>query len=670
MKAVIKPSKSGFLLENDWLQASLSLDSGLRLESFIDRANGSNLGNQPEHRLVLDRQLLDLAAPGTVSVLANELCSIDDAYQRPGQMLTVTSSIAVPGGEITWKRHFHLYDEAPALRIFDTFSATCPLSGLYNSDLLSFVPAFQGKGTCVNYFSCTDQSNHRVLEQAPAPKNQGCFFLYKQNDTGLFFYKEGPNPDSQPIKGEYDFLCDGDRLSVTGLGFDKIAPGEHRRANGVVIGLLEEADSLLGIKRYQRARYKVTPGTDIEFLANSWPAFGLDVTEAKMLAELEVAHRAGVQCLFIDDGWFDTFMGEICPEKFPNGFRLLCDRARDYGINIGLWMNPMGLDSRNPKAAEWDGAERHDTITEGNSWNWMARSNDFRPVELISSEGVRTYYTMDLLNPGYFKHIRDKILGLHREYGIKRFKFDLYQLNVLDTLLGDPNLHYEAYRNLLCTLKQAIPELIISMDVTRRNRPGFDFAQDFGRLFMENRGRNIPDHRYYHPHMALKNLWDAARYIHPQKLEIEIMPQIDDYPLEYILSTGLFANPLYWGSLCELSEDKIERMREFNHSLGEHRQRIAEGLIFPVGDAPAPGSWSGFVSLAANTAEKSFYLAIYKNGDGQNARTFEIPALASFCGSMRDIFAANQSLEFSHGRCEVRMAEPCGFRLYQLQATS
>jgi hypothetical protein len=78
------------------------------------------------------------------------------------------------------------------------------------------------------------------------------------------------------------------------------------------------------------------------------------------------------------------------------------------------------------------------------------------------------------------------MVGNYKKYGIKRFKLDFYRIHNLNTLLGDQHLHFEAYRRLLAEVHAEIPGLILSMDITRRSRPGFDFALDYGRLFMEN----------------------------------------------------------------------------------------------------------------------------------------------------------------------------------------
>ncbi len=659
MKSEIRKKGDLVVFSNGIIEAIFNIDRCLRLDSFKDLRSGRKLCFQKEHLIIFDRDKEDLAVPGSAKLATVKVKRINDTYQNTG-MEAVISFTARKSG-LKNEKHVFIYDAAPAIRIYDVFSSDSDLSGLYNSDLLSVQFQRISSGKCVEFFTCTDQSNYRLIEKKAEEKNKAGFFIA---DNGAFLYKEGPMPDSQPIKGEYDFIFDKKTgtVSAVGLGFDRICKGEKRRANGIVIGLTEDG-SLSGLKKYQMARYKINHGTDIEYLANSWPAFHLDVTEKKILKEIEIAANCGIKTVFIDDGWFETFMGEIDKKKFPNGFEDISKFALKLDVNVGLWMNPLGLDVKDRNAKEWDGAEAHDTFVEGNNWNWVARSNDFRYAETVGSEGVRAYCAMDLMNDGYFKHIRKKIVSLYRKYGIKRYKFDLYQLHVFDTLLGDPNQHYEKYRQLLQVLKKEIPGLVISMDITRRNRPCFDFGMDFGRLFMENRGRSLKDHRFYQPYVSLRNLWYTAKYFPAQKMELEMMPQIDDYPLEYVLGTTIFANPLYWGSLAELPAVKVRAMRIFVDVLRPHKDKIMKGLIFPIGEMPEKGNWSGFVSM---TDEERGYLAVYRNGAANPTHRMKIPSLKAGRYLLEDVLSGKAAY-IAGGTAGFEIKEDFGFKLFKFE---
>jgi hypothetical protein len=274
---------------------------------------------------------------------------------------------------------------------------------------------------------------------------------------------------------------------------------------------------------------------------------------------------------------------------------------------------------------------------------------------------------MDLCNKGFYNYIKEKVLNMYREYNITRYKFDLYQLNVFDTLLGDQNIHFEKYRELLSDLKSEIPGLVISMDVTRMNRPCFDFGQDFGRLFLENRGRGNKDHRYYHPYISLRNLWYTAKYFHPRKLELEYMPQIDDYPIEYVLSTAAFATSLYWGALADMPEEKLEKMKSFYQVFKPHRRAIMEGLITVFGEMPEKGNWSGFLSLDSRYPEVTGgYLIVYKNGAPENSADFNISPLKGKKLKCENIFHPGEVLTLNGNSPEFEIKEEFGFRLYKI----
>ena len=669
IKAEITRQHDTLLLTNEFLRVKASLTPFFQIDEFAG-IKGDSMAAGVGHLLLADRLNYDLYKSGNCRFEGLEITVPEALYQSSGTKAVLTYKIAVPGGELTLLRHLYLYDDAAAIRWYDQYSSNVPLSGMYYSDLGGFKVETDVPPICVDYFTCTDQSNWRLREKAAAAKNQGSFLLFPDDSgKGVFFYKEGPFPDSQPIKGEYDFLWNSSNRAVNmaGLGFDNLRPGELRRANGCVIGLIEESGSLLGLHRYQAARYNCDPASEVETLANSWSAFGKDINEAKIMQEVESAAASGIKTLFIDDGWFETFMGDVDLKKFPDSFTAISRRCAELGVNLGIWMNPLGMDSSRPESKEWDGAECRDTMLESNPWNLLARSSDFVPVEMRSLGHGETYSGMDLCNPAYFRHIREKIIALYREFGVKRFKFDLYQMNLYDTLLGDANIHYEAYRLLLHELKSAIPGLVISMDVTRRNRPNFDFGLDYGRLFLENRGRSLKDHRFYHPYISLRNLWYTLKYAPARKLEIEMMPQIDDacYPLEYILGTGVFANPLYWGALADLSPEKSAASRDFFDHLAPHRLEIMRGLIFPAGEMPDIGNFSAIVSVCPEFPGKcSGYIGIYRNGAAQDTANLSIPLLRGRSLKLEAV-CGNPGASFGDGVLHCKSAGAFDFQLYR-----
>jgi melibiase-like protein len=654
-------------ISNKRIAAEISLDGCFCLQQLKNPIADINIGKQKNYLLAFDRTQYDLAVPGSC---ATEVIDQHRTDCGNGDEIVVKLSLTHHDGKLDIEKHIILYDDTAALRIYDLFTADSDLANIYYSDLLNFEFYNDCQFKCVNYFSCTDQSNYRLLETEGCKKNKGIFLIAKKSaEDSIFFYKEGPVPDSQPIKGEYDFTIDKQNITCLGLGFEKILRNETRRANGIVIGFTGDTETMPLLRHYQNIRYDIN-AVDVEFLSNSWPAFHSDVNEEKMLKELEIAARAGLDTVFIDDGWFKPFMGDFDKVKFPDKFDRLAKSAKENDLKVGLWMNPFGLTHDHPKAQVWDGAECRDALTTDIKWNWVARSKDFRAVDISEGANDLCYYGMDMMNQEYFEYIKQRIISMYNDYGIKRFKFDLYRLHVLDTLLGDPNQHYEVYRKLLTELKTAIPDLVISMDITRQSRPGFDFAMDYGRLFMENRGRthNESDHRYYHPYITLGNLWNTAKYVPAQKIEVEIMPQIDDYPLDYILSTAIFANPLYWGSLAELSNEKIKEIHDFYDSIKTDRERILNGQILTAGEMPEKGTWSTFISCSDDCHEENeFYIGVYKNGSNDCNNEFVIDLFSDTNCSLVNVRNSQEIIEMKNGKFTAEINEPFGFKLYKSQ---
>lgn len=593
--------------ENDWFSVQIEIDPAFRIISFFDKKKQQNILTADSGLLYGDRESFPVPV-----------------FEQSRQTGSCSWEIVYRTGAIRITRYLECYPGAAAIRWYDQFESTQDIAGLYYSDLVKINLGTTGKFRCWDFFSCTDQSNRRFIDkEAVSGKNKGGYFVSDQ----CWIYKEGPMPDCQPIKGEYDFIWNQEQntLTAVGLGFDNLRTGETRRANGVVIGL----SSCYGMQRYRLARYAAYPESGAqEVLANSWPDLELGLSEEAIARELSAAAEAGVNVVFIDDGWFSIFMGDIDEKKFPNRFTNLQKQAEESGIELGLWMNPLGLDVSHPKMVLWDGAECHDAMLEKNPWNWVARTHDFQYCELHGDcSAERSYAGIELLDPECYAFRLNQIVSIAKEFNIRHFKFDLYQLDAYNTRLGDANIHYEKYRQLLSDLQQAIPEMIISMDVTRRNRPNFDFALDYGRLFLENRGRGCKDHRYYHPYMALGNFWYSLNFSPARQMEIEMMPQAMDYPLEYILGTTIFGAPLYWGCVSKLSTERKTQMKEFFSNMAPLRKKFFRNINIPVGDFPQRGSWSGILSIS--TDENEFYLAAYRHGAAENTYKFNLPFACS-----------------------------------------
>lgn len=91
-----------------------------------------------------------------------------------------------------------------------------------------------------------------------------------------------------------------------------------------------------------------------EYYYNTWgmqrqdqnkPLRGI-LTYKRIFEEIEYAAELGVDIFVLDDGW-ENAMGEWFPhkERFPEGLAPIKKHLDNYGMKMGLWYSPMGIDS-------------------------------------------------------------------------------------------------------------------------------------------------------------------------------------------------------------------------------------------------------------------------------------------------------------------------------------
>jgi alpha-galactosidase len=93
---------------------------------------------------------------------------------------------------------------------------------------------------------------------------------------------------------------------------------------------------------------------------NTWFAYGTEIDEASMRAEMDRAAAMGVELFVLDAGWytgagasdpfdFDSGLGtwEPDPDRFPTGLKPLTDYAHSLGMKFGLWVEPERINLSN-----------------------------------------------------------------------------------------------------------------------------------------------------------------------------------------------------------------------------------------------------------------------------------------------------------------------------------
>lgn len=120
---------------------------------------------------------------------------------------------------------------------------------------------------------------------------------------------------------------------------------------GVVPGAL--ADATAALRTYALQGIRGGRPLSAPVIYNTWFAYGTEVDEASMRAEMERVAALGAELFVLDAGWyegtgaagpsdFDAGLGSWVadPARFPNGLRPLRDYAHSLGLKFGIWVEP------------------------------------------------------------------------------------------------------------------------------------------------------------------------------------------------------------------------------------------------------------------------------------------------------------------------------------------
>ncbi|WP_179957547.1 alpha-galactosidase [Exilibacterium tricleocarpae] len=442
----------------------------------------------------------------------------------------------------------------------------------------------------VSFTAATDHNDnlvqHRHLLPYRQPQQTGGNLLALRDLSGagqVWVLKQSPAGADQLAYPGYDFALQAGDIRVAGTGLDPalLTPSAWLPTYGAVVGVADddELSLLQALRTYQDRRRRYRAQRDSMVVMNTWGDRNRDARlgEAFALAELEAGAALGVSVLQLDDGWqaglsknsadrsgslwedWRTESWRPHPQRFPRGLGPVVSAARAHNMELGLWFNPSAANS----FAKW----RRDA---------------------------------------------DILLGLYREHGIRVFKID--GIEVPDKT-ADTNL-----RHLLQRVSEASGgDIVVNLDVTAGRRPGYHYLTRYGNLFLQNR---YTDWANYYPYRTLRNLWQLARYVPPQQLQIEflnIYRNADKYGeedpfaparvgFEYAFAVTMMAQPLAFFEATGLPPVA----RRYGTTIKRYRQLqagIHSGQIFPLGREPNGRQWTGFQSIVD---DRSGYLLVLR----------------------------------------------------------
>ena len=333
----------------------------------------------------------------------------------------------------------------------------------------------------------------------------------------------------------------------------------------------------------------------------------------RMLKEIDVAHRMGVEVFVIDTGWFEK-PGDWQPSplRFPDGLKQVKAKLDGYGMKLGLWFAPttVALKSQMLKTH----TDCLQTIDGNTPSPWIV-------WETEASLGccVVSRYGQDFAN---------KLIQLNRQLGVTYFKFDA----VDQYGCNDPNHGHGTSSNsgpersdcyafqmplamarIAETVSSAIPDAICDFDMTESGR-SFGLAYlSAGKYFLINNGPY--NQNYDHP-LPPDGNWNLFFFPGPARDWICRSPLVFD---QWIPSTLFLTHYLpddpgdnqmlslaslvlgqdgIWGDLPAISESGVARFASVLEKYKEVRDDITEA--FPTGSGPVGGTPEVHEKIAPN----------------------------------------------------------------------
>jgi len=213
-----------------------------------------------------------------------------------------------------------------------------------------------------------------------------------------------------------------------------------------------------------------------------------DMTFDRMMKEIEVAHKMGIEVFVIDAGWFEK-TGDWQPslERFPDRLKMISKTLKANGMKLGLWFNSTVAAVSSNMLKNYRDCVRTINGSEGN------------PCKICETEES---YGMCLASK-YRDAFADELIRLNKELGVTYYKWDAigqYECNDPRHFHGNaensPQERLESYAfeigksmsYVVDKLVNACPEAIVDFDITEGGRTvGLGFLSS-GKYFLINNG--------------------------------------------------------------------------------------------------------------------------------------------------------------------------------------
>lgn len=580
-------------LENDIIYQHFKWNDGNLLRLAFGTKQSVRSVITPDKNAVLTGDKIPVVkGSGKLIVTQQAATRARDAYLK--------AEVSYTAGKLSVKRVFRVVAGCPAIDSEIYLKGDIASDTADFKDLSSFVidrvkmESFHWMAKSVEFFDMTDRTNtlvqtySKLINRSGDHPFRGNLMLLRDGATGngIFLLKEAPTSNAQLSYPGYDFMIRPIEVSVIGTGVkpSDITNTDWTRIYGSVLGISltnDELGLLTSLRQYQSTIRKHITGRDNMIMMNTWGDLSRDlrVGDDFCQREMEAALPYGITHFQIDDGWQTGRSGNTAfkegsnertltikeywepdPAKFPDGLANVVKMGKELGIEVCLWFIPL----------------RNNT---GENW----------------------------------KDNADVLIGLYNKYGIRTFKIDA--VNLPDKK-ADIN-----FRKFLDRVSVATSyDVVFNLDVTTNKRGGYNYFNEYGNIFLENRFTDWHNSFTYFPYRTLRNLWMLSKYVPSQNLQIEFLNKWRNaelykgdplapanYTFDYVFAISMMAQPLAWFEATNLPEEALSTAPLIK-KYRDIQPDIQSGVILPVGDEPNGNSWTGFQSVK----EQSGYLLIFR----------------------------------------------------------
>jgi alpha-galactosidase len=209
--------------------------------------------------------------------------------------------------------------------------------------------------------------------------------------------------------------------------------------------------------------------------------------QERILAEIEVAHRMGLEVFVLDTGWYEkTGDWRVNLARFPDGLKAVKALLDRYGMRLGLWFAPTAV------ALSSKIHRQHPEYR----MSWQGQP--YPPKPIWETEESQPF----CLVSGYSDLFADELIRLAREVGVTYFKWDAidHACDAPGHWHGDEtnsareraeNYTFGLVRQMTRIVERVsavIPEAIFDFDITEKQRAvGLSFLS-VGKYFLLNNG--------------------------------------------------------------------------------------------------------------------------------------------------------------------------------------